>query len=139
MESRSIKRLPVMRGDQIVGIVAPSDFLPAIAALARNPQGYTADDEKIRSDVVAAITPAPWRPCGLNVSVSDGIVSLRGVVRGDNARQAAIVAAENVPGVKRIEDHLSRRAEYPPSEADYGGGDFVSLQEQPSTTDDEPL
>ncbi len=139
MESRSVKRLPVMRGDQLVGIVTRADFLPAVAKLARTPEGYSGDDEKIRSAVVSAITPAPWRPCGLNVAVSDGVVSLRGVVRGENARHAAIVAAENVAGVKRVEDLLSRRADYPASEEDYGGGDFVSLQEQPSTTDDEPL
>lgn len=139
MESKTVKRLPVMRGDELVGIVTHTDFLPAVAKLARNPEGYSANEETIRSAVVAAITPAPWRPQGLNVSVSDGVVSLRGVVGGDNARQAAIVAAENVPGVKRVEDLLSRRADYPASEEDYGGGDFVSLQEQPSTTDDEPL
>lgn len=27
----------------------------------------------------------------------------------------------------------------PPSEQDYGGGDFVSLNEEPSTDDDRPL
>ncbi len=139
MESRNVKRLPVMRGEEIVGIVTRSDFLPAIVTLARNPENYSADDEKIRSAVVDAIMPAPWRPCGLNVSVRDGVVGLRGVARSDNARQAAIVAAENVPGVKRVEDHLSKMSDYPPAEDDYGGGDFVSLQEQPSTTDDEPL
>ncbi len=139
MESRKVKRLPVMRGDQIAGIITGTDFLPAVARLARNPEGYSADDEKIRSAVIAAMTQAPWRPSGLNVSVSDGVVRLRGVVRGDKARQAAIVAAENVAGVKQVIDLLSRRADDLASEEDYGGGDFVSLQEQPSTTDDEPL
>jgi hypothetical protein len=51
-------------------------------------------------------------------------------------RRAAIVAAENVPGVKQVNDELFS---YPPPEEDFGGGDFASLQEQPSTTDDAPL
>lgn len=73
------------------------------------------------------------------VSVHDGVVSLSGTIKSENARQAAIVAAENVPGVKKVlEDFYDARA-YPPPEEDLGGGDIVSLQEQPSTADDEPL
>ena len=53
-------------------------------------------------------------------------------------REAAPVAAENVPGVRKVLDNLEARA-YPPPEEDLGGGDIVSLQEQPSTADDEPL
>jgi CBS domain-containing protein len=138
MESRRVKRLPVMHGDKIVGIVTHSDFLPAIAGLVPNPESFAQDDEKIRSAVAAAIASAPWAPSGLNVSVSDGTVTLKGVSISENARQAAVVAAENVPGVKRVENRLSSMADYPTAEADYGG-DVVSLQEQPSTTDDEPL
>jgi hypothetical protein len=36
-------------------------------------------------------------------------------------------------------DGLCERPPDPPPEEDLGGGDFVSLQEQPSTRDDEPL
>jgi 2-polyprenyl-3-methyl-5-hydroxy-6-metoxy-1,4-benzoquinol methylase len=82
---------------------------------------------------------AAWRPCRLKVVARDGIVSLSGIVRNKNARQAAIVAAENVPGVTKVVDNLSDASDYPPPEEDFGGGDFVSLQEQPSTVDDQPL
>ena len=136
MESRRVRRLPVMNGDKIVGIVTNSDFLPAIARIVLNVHSFAQDDEKIRSAVVAAITSAPWAPYGFNVSVSDGTVILKGVSTSENARQAAVVAAENVPGVKRVENRLS--ANFPKTEEDYGG-DFVSQQEQPSTTDDMPL
>ena len=56
----------------------------------------------------AAIGQAAWRPCRLNVTVRDGIVSLSGVIKNENARQAAIVAAENVPGVKHVLDNFAR-------------------------------
>lgn len=36
----------------------------------------------------------------------DGIVHLNGVITEERARQAAVVAAENVEGVKRVHDHL---------------------------------
>lgn len=139
MESNSVKRLPVVRGDRLVGIVTHSDFLPAVARLARQVSSPSADDDDIRSRIMAAIERAPWQPSRLNVTVSDGIVNLRGVTKNDNARQAAIIAAENVPGVKTVHDHFCDARAYPPPEEDFGGGDFVSLQQQPSTIDDEPL
>lgn len=137
MESKGVKRLPVVRGDRLVGIVTRSDFLAAVAELARNIPDRSADDDHIRSAVSAEIEQAAWRPCKLKVGVRDGVVSLSGVVENKNARKAAIVAAENVPGVKQVIDNLCDAR--PPPEEDLGGGDFVSLQEQPSTTDDEPL
>ena len=136
MESRRVRRLPVLNGDKIVGIVTHSDFLPAIARIVLNEQSFAQDDENTRSAVVAAITSTPWTPCGLNVSVRDGIVTLKGFSISENARQAAVVAAENVPGVNRVENRLSSMADYPAAQE---GGDFVALQEQPSTTDDMPL
>ena len=36
----------------------------------------------------------------------DGIVHLSGVITEERARQAAVVAAENVEGVKTVHDHL---------------------------------
>jgi CBS domain-containing protein len=139
MESNNVKRLPVVRGDRLVGIVTRTDFLAAVADLGRDVASPSADDDDIRRAVSAAIGQAVWRPYRLNVTVRDGIVSLRGVVKGNNARRAAIIAAENIPGVKQVLDHLSDARAYPPPEEDLGGGDFVSLQEQPSTLDDEPL
>ena len=106
MESSRVRCLPVLSGDKIVSIVTDSDFLPAIARLVVTAQRFARDDEKIRSGVVAAITSTPWTPCGLNVSVSDGTVTLKGFSISENARQAAVVAAENVPGVKHGKRHV---------------------------------
>lgn len=139
MQSSRVKRLPVMRGDRLVGIVTRADFLAAVAGLARSIPDPSAADDRIRSDVTAAIGQAPWRPCRLNVIVHDGIVHLNGVVKKESARKASIVAAENVAGVKEVRDHLCIVSSCPPPEEDLGGGDFVSLQEEPSTVDDEPL
>lgn len=138
MQRRSVKRLPVLREGKVVGMVTRADFLPAIANLAREVPQSSKDDDEIRKSVLAAMAHARWRPCALNVAVQDGIVSLRGVVKTDHIHRAAIVAAETAPGVRKVEDHLSKVA-YPPPEDNYGGGDIVSLQAEPSTDDDEPL
>jgi len=39
--------------------------------------------------------------------VRDGVVELWGVITDDRERQAFRVAAENVPGVKAVNDHLA--------------------------------
>jgi ribosomal protein S17 len=93
----------------------------------------------IFSEVITALRQAPWRVWRLNVIVRDGVVSLNGVVKKESIRKAAIVAVENIAGVKKVLDRLSTAPAYPPPEEDFGGGDFVSLQEQPSTADDKPL
>jgi CBS domain-containing protein len=138
MESHNVKRLPVMRGEEIVGIVSRADFLAAIASRSLDVRRYSDDDNQMRRAVVAALSHASWRPCALNVSVHEGVAVLRGTVNSDNDRKATIVVAENVPGVKRVEDQLSQ-VSYPPPEEEYGGGDFVSLQAESSAADDEPL
>ena len=139
MECNNVKRLPVVRGDRLVGIVSRSDFLHAVADLARDVADPTTDNDHIRGEIIAAIEQTGARPCRLNVIVRDGVVRLSGQISNEATRLAAIVAAENVAGVKKVDDHLYRAEAYPPPEEDLGGGDFVSLQEQPSTTDDEPL
>jgi CBS domain-containing protein len=136
IEQHNVKRLPVVRGDKLVGIVTRSDLLRAVAALARDIPDHTADDDHIQSAIIAAIRGADWSPCRFNVIVRNGIVHLSGIITDERCRQAAIVAAENVPGVRQVHDEL---CSYPPPEEELGGGDFVSLQQEPPTVDDAPL
>jgi CBS domain-containing protein len=106
METNGIKRLPVMHGDKLVGIVSRANLLQAVASLAREIPDPTADDDHIRSRVIAAIENNNWSPFGLNVIVRDGIVHLSGVITDERSRQAAMVAAQNVAGVQKVHDHL---------------------------------
>jgi CBS domain-containing protein len=106
MEKNGVKRLPVMRGDKLVGIVSRSNLLQAVASLAREIPDPTADDDHIRNRVIDTLEKNNWCPFGLSVTVRDGIVHLSGVIIEERSRQAAIVGAENVAGVKKIHDHL---------------------------------
>src|ERR1700732_3698261 len=106
LEKNNVKRLPVMRGDKIVGIVSRANLLQAVASLAREIPDPTADDDHIRNRVIDAIEKNDWCPFGLSVIVRDGIVHLSGVITEERARQAAVVAAENVTGVTKVHDHL---------------------------------
>jgi CBS domain-containing protein len=106
METNDIKRLPVTRGDQVVGIVSRANLLQAVASLARQVPDPTADDDHIRNRIIDALEKNDWCPFGLSVIVRDGIVHLSGVTTEEHSRQAAVVAAENVTGVKKVHDHL---------------------------------
>jgi CBS domain-containing protein len=106
MEKHHVKRLPVMRGDKLVGIVSRSNLLQAVASLARQIPDPTADDDHIRNRIIDAIEKQDWCPFGLSVIVRDGIVHLSGVITDERARQATIVAAEDVSGVTKVHDHL---------------------------------
>ena len=106
METNGVKRLPVMGGDRLVGIVSRANLLQAVASLVREIPDPPADDDHIRSRVIAAIEKNDWSPYGLNVIVRDGIVHLSGVITDESSRQAAMVAAENVAGVSKVHDHL---------------------------------
>jgi CBS domain-containing protein len=108
MERRRIKRLPVLRGDKLVGIVSRANLLQALASLARTAPPAKAEDAAIRAALLAEVERHAWLPlCLINPVVRDGTVELWGVVTDDNQRRALIVAAENITGVKRVEDHLT--------------------------------
>ena len=106
MEKRNVKRLPVVRNDKIVGIVTRANLLRAVASMARHIPDPTADDDHIRNRIINALEKVEWGPIGLNVVVRDGIVHLDGVITDERSRQAAIVAAENIEGVRKVHDHL---------------------------------
>lgn len=106
METKNVKRLPVMRGAQVVGIVTRANLVQAVADLARHVPDPTADDDHIRNRIIQAMEKQEWCPFGLSVIVRDGIVHLSGILTDVQGRQAAIVAAENVEGVVKVHDHL---------------------------------
>jgi CBS domain-containing protein len=87
MEKHRIKRLPVVRGQELVGIVSRANLLHALAGLARDIKPATTSDQRIREQLLAGLGHQSW-------------------ATDDRERQAIMVAAENVPGVKAVRDHL---------------------------------
>lgn len=106
MERHRIKRVPVVRGGQVVGIVTRSNLMHAMVSLARGAQPAK-DDAAIREQLLAEIQKEQWAPAATaNVVVHDGVVELWGVIVDERQRQALKIAAENIPGVKEVKDHL---------------------------------
>lgn len=106
MERHRIKRVPVLRDGALIGIVSRADLLRALQRLLVAEPETAASDETIRQHVLAELAQAPWAPHGLTVDVVNGVVTLDGVILNGQMRGALRVAAENVPGVKAVVDHI---------------------------------
>ena len=107
MEKHRIKRVPVIRDDRIVGIVTRSNLMHAMVSMARSTPPGPQSDDVIREQLLAELKKQEWAPISMtNVVVRDGIVELWGAIIDERQRAALKVAAENVPGVKAVKDHL---------------------------------
>jgi len=105
MERKHIKRLPVVRDGRMVGIVSRANLMHALAGLAREVQPQPGPDWSIRNQILAALGQQHWAP-SINVIVRKGVVELWGAITDERERQALVVLAENIPGVKEVRDHL---------------------------------
>lgn|SRR5262245_40791652 len=108
MERNGIKRVPVLRGTELVGMVTRNNLIRALVHAPKRVTGQSATDTTIREQLLAHLGEQRWAPVGaIDVQVSDGIVTLSGTLTDDRQRQALCVAAQNIPGVKKVEDRLA--------------------------------
>jgi CBS-domain-containing membrane protein len=107
MERHRIKRIPVTQKGKIVGIVTRANLMRAVATLALEARPVPASDSAIRQRLIADLKSQSWAPVGaIDVVVTDGVVKLTGALTDERERQALRIAAENIPGVMKVEDHL---------------------------------
>jgi CBS domain-containing protein len=108
LERNRIKRVPVMRGEELVGIVTRANLLRALIGAVKAAPKISATDAGIHERLMAELEKQPWAPVGgIDIAVNNGVVRLSGLVSDDRQRQALCVAAENIAGVKRVEDELA--------------------------------
>jgi CBS domain-containing protein len=108
METKHIKRLPVIEDGRLVGIVSRADLMRALLDSLPAAAGNESDnDAEIREHILVAIANQPWGPrASVDVTVKDGVVDLDGTITDDRERDALKVLAENTPSVKAVRDHL---------------------------------
>ena len=107
MERYHIKRLPVVSDDRLVGIVTRSNLMRAIISESNRNHSANLDDASIRRNLLAELQKHSWAPFALiDVTVKDGMLKYSGCISDERQRQAVMVAAENIPGVKSVEDGL---------------------------------
>src|ERR1700719_3444605 len=126
MLDHNVSGLPVLDNGKVVGIVTEGDLLrrsetgterhrPRWLEILMGPgrmageyvRTHGRSDDDILEQILAELAKAAWVPKdGLSISVKEGVVDLNGVILEEKEREALRVVAENVPGVKAVEDHL---------------------------------
>src|SRR5262249_30731730 len=88
-------------------MITRANLMRALIHLALQARPISAGDAEIRERLIAELKRQKWAPLALiDISVSDGLVRLSGALTDERQRDALRVAAENIPGVKGVEDGL---------------------------------
>jgi CBS domain-containing protein len=107
METKHVKRVPIVDQGRLVGIVSRADVMAALVGLLSEKPAGSVTDSDIRNQILAEIDRQPWGPRdSVDVIVTNGVVVLKGAIPDERERAALCVAAENVPGVKAVHDRL---------------------------------
>ena len=107
MQRHRVKRVPILRDGKIVGVVSRANLLQGLLAREPLPSEDVAADETLRASVTAELARHGWASnLPTNVVAQNGTVHLWGYVDNSAVRDAYRIAAENVRGVKRVENHM---------------------------------
>ena len=115
LETKRIKRVPVLRDGKLVGIVSRANLVRALAATKSDPAADAADDDRtIRAKLLAELMGQEWfktqdwfKIWAADVIVRDRVVHFwLAANQTEEERRALRVAAENTAGVWRVEEHI---------------------------------
>jgi CBS domain-containing protein len=111
LEKYGIKRLPIVRNGQLVGIVSRANLVQAIAT-SGSKLDVPSSDTTIREQLLTHLNKQNWaqgHTALFNVTVNGGVVDLWGFIESDTERKAIRVAAEATPGMRAVNDHMTAR------------------------------
>lgn len=108
MTRHDVKRVPVVQGKNLIGLVSRTDILRAFVEAARQTQCEFCGDDEIKNKLLSVYAHESWAPlASINISVRNGIVDLAGRITSEAQRRGLLAAAESMPGVKVVNDHLT--------------------------------
>jgi CBS domain-containing protein len=106
-EKHNIRRVPVVADGQLVGIVTRANVVQALVKRLQYSKDAAASDWAIREQILAEMLKNSWAlTAALNVTVDAGVVTLSGTILDPRDRDALKVLAENVPGVRGVQDDM---------------------------------
>jgi CBS domain-containing protein len=106
LQANHVRRVPIVRGPKLVGVVSRADIMRALAARPEGSHGPTSrDDDMIRYQVIETLLAIPGTsPWATTVTVSRGIVELDGSVEEEAIRDPSRIAVEAIPDVVEVRD-----------------------------------
>lgn len=107
LERHGIKRVPVLSGRAVIGVVSRADLVKALAKQTDEPAAEIGDGA-IRNTFLQRYRAQPWAPAGggIGFSVSGGVVVLSGLVNSKEQKDALAVMAQTIPGVVKVENEI---------------------------------
>ncbi|HEX5453177.1 MAG TPA: CBS domain-containing protein [Stellaceae bacterium] len=116
LETKRIKRVPVLRDGKLVGILSRANLVRALAAGRDLPAEAETDDRAIRDRLIGELRHQEWaRIWAADIVVRDGVVHLWcSDDHSPEEREALLIAAKNTPGVRDVEEHLVPALVMPP-------------------------
>jgi CBS domain-containing protein len=107
MIRRRVKRLPVVRGETVVGVIARSDLLKGLLTATSASKGPHSDAE-IKAAIQVELDKLDWAPrASVRVEVQNGVVTFTGAITDERLRDGLKVIAENTPGCLAVHDHMA--------------------------------
>lgn len=106
LEKHRVKRVPVMHGGKVVGIVSRANLLHALAAMPAPPPTRL-EERELRERVLTELRNAGLEGTSVNAVVSSGVVELWGAASSEAKLKAARLAVRNAAPSHRVEDHLT--------------------------------
>lgn len=107
MKANAIKRVPIVKGNKVVGIISRADLLRGLALEAKMMPTASAEDYALRDRVLQALMQeGRGSRSSINVLVQNGIVELRGAMPDADLSKRLVAAARQVSGVKDVLDRL---------------------------------
>ncbi len=106
-DTKKIRRVPVLRNGKVVGIVSRANLVRVLAGATWKPASI-GDDRALRAKLLAELDAQEWASVwAADIIVRDRVVHLWfSSDQPDEERQAVRVAAENIPGVRQVEQHV---------------------------------
>jgi len=103
LETRRIRRVPVLRDGRLVGVVSRADLLRAVMAPVAEGAAEEASDARIRREVIREMRNQTWVSTRFVFPmVENGVVSFHGFLGSAEVKSALRVLAEGIAGVKEV-------------------------------------
>jgi CBS domain-containing protein len=109
LEAKRIKRVPVTRDGKVIGIITRANLVRALASTKSTPPPQGEDDDRtIRARILAELSREEWaKVWPEDIIVRDRVVHFwLSSDEPEDKKQALRVAAETIPGVRAVEEHV---------------------------------